>query len=32
MSLADSFLSPHLWRCENGKWSLRATVWAPEAE
>jgi N-acetyl sugar amidotransferase len=31
MSLADSFRSPHLWRTENGTWSLRASVWAPEA-
>lgn len=27
MSLADQFRSPHLWKCENGIWKLRHTVW-----
>lgn len=26
MALADHFRSPHLWRNENGRWRLRATV------
>ncbi|MBS0366245.1 MAG: N-acetyl sugar amidotransferase [Proteobacteria bacterium] len=25
--LADSFRSPHLWKYEGGKWTLRHTVW-----
>ncbi|MFQ5618947.1 MAG: N-acetyl sugar amidotransferase [Rhodospirillales bacterium] len=28
MDLADSFRSPHLWKFENGRWTLRHTVWA----
>jgi hypothetical protein len=27
MALADRFRSPHLWKHENGKWSLRHSVW-----
>ena len=26
-ALTDEFRSPHLWRYENGAWSLRHTVW-----
>jgi len=26
MTLADQFRSPHLWKCENGVWKLRHTV------
>ena len=26
-SLTDQFRSPHLWKHENGAWSLRRTVW-----
>ncbi len=26
MHLADRFRSPHIWKCENGIWSLRQTV------
>ncbi len=26
-NLADSFRSPHLWKYDNGVWSLRRTVW-----
>ena len=25
--LADSFRSPHVWKHENGEWTLRRTVW-----
>ena len=28
MALADQFRSPHLWRFENGAWTLRRTVWS----
>ena len=28
LHLADSFRSPHLWKFENGMWTLRHTVWA----
>jgi len=28
LHLADSFRSPHLWKFENGRWTLRHTVWA----
>jgi N-acetyl sugar amidotransferase len=27
MRLADQFRSPHLWKYEDGKWSLRHAVW-----
>lgn len=30
-NLTDRFRSPHLWKYENGKWSLRHTVWQAEA-
>ena len=26
-SLTDQFRSPHLWKFENGAWSLRHAVW-----
>lgn len=26
-NLTDSFRSPHLWKCEDGKWQLRHAVW-----
>ena len=26
-SLCDSFRSPHLWKKENGEWSLRSQPW-----
>ena len=26
-ALTDNFRSPHLWKFENGAWSLRHTVW-----
>ncbi len=29
-SLADKFRSPHLWKFENGAWSLRHTVWSSQ--
>ncbi len=29
MHLADTFRSPHLWKFENGEWSLRSQVWHP---
>jgi N-acetyl sugar amidotransferase len=29
-SLTDSFRSPHLWKLENGHWTLRHRVWDPE--
>jgi len=31
MHLADRFRSPHLWKHENGKWSLRHTVYGAES-
>ena len=27
LALGDQFRSPHLWKYESGKWSLRHTVW-----
>jgi N-acetyl sugar amidotransferase len=30
MNLADKFRSPHLWKKENGRWSLRHTVFDAE--
>ena len=31
MRLADQFRSPHLWKHENGEWSLRHAVWHEES-
>ncbi len=31
-SLAERFRSPHLWRHENGRWTLRHTVWQEAAD
>ena len=31
MHLADRFRSPHLWKHENGEWSLRRAVWQENA-
>ena len=31
-SLADSFRSAHLWKFENGSWSLRRPVWEESSE
>jgi len=31
MQLADQFRSPHLWKYDDGKWTLRHTVWHKES-
>jgi len=30
LALADTFRSPHLWRFENGAWTLRHAVWSTD--
>ena len=31
LNLCDQFRSPHLWKKENGAWTLRHTVWTDQA-